>query len=84
MSASVVFDNGATYGGAYLPASPDLPCRIDGESEKTWFLAAADIEAMARAFTATVQPGVPQFIRAQVSLGGRAKPVKSKSKLRVG
>jgi hypothetical protein len=83
VSVDVVFGHGGALGGAYVAGSPDLPFRIDGESEQTWYLDAANVRAAAEAFEAVMKNGKPQFVRGRVRLGGKKKPVISKNRIRV-
>ena len=84
VSVDVLFDNGAVYTGAYVAGSPALPFRMEGESEKMWYVDAAYIDSYAEAFQQFGNPpGQPQVVRGQVKLGGRSKPVISKNRITV-
>jgi hypothetical protein len=82
-SVAVAFGNGASYSGAYVAGSPELPFRMEGEHEETWYVDAANVVRAARAFEATMPSGKPHSIRGQVKLGGRKKPIRSKNSIRV-
>ena len=83
-SVDVLFDNGAVYTGAYVAGSPTLPCRMEGESEKTWLVDATYIDSYAKGFHQYGNPpGQPQVVRGQVKLGGKKRPVVSKNEIQV-
>jgi hypothetical protein len=82
-SVDLLFSGGAIFTGQYLRGSPDLPFRMDGESEKTWFFDANQAEALAKALKQTTKLGPSISLRGQVKIGGKRKPVVSKNEIRV-
>ena len=83
VSVDLLFDDGITVTGQYLRGSPELPFRMDGESEKTWLFDVTQANAVARASQHATDNRGSITIRGQVKIGGRTKPVVSKNKIRV-
>jgi hypothetical protein len=84
VSAGVVYTpGGGGLTGSYLPPSPPLPYRLEGESEATWYFDAGQVVFAAQAFEKVMQTGKPYAIRGRVQLGGRRKPVVSGNEIRV-
>jgi hypothetical protein len=82
-SVGVVYTNGAAYGGAFLPGSPGLPFRLEGETEQTWYLDARMVSNVAKAWEQTMPTGKAHVIQAQVRIAGRTKPSLSKNSITV-
>ena len=82
MSVDVLYPNGAVLTGSYLLGSPQLPCRMEAESERTWYVDADLAARTARAFEEDRKTGRPWAVRGQAKLGGK-KTVASKKDIRV-
>jgi hypothetical protein len=82
-TVDIAFSNGAAYSGAYVAGSPQLPFRLDGETEQSWHFDAHLVNSLAVAWEQTQPTGSPHVIRGRVRVAGRAKPILSKNGIRV-
>ncbi len=84
-SVDLHYSNGAGLSGAYLRGSPELPCRMEGETEQTWYFDADLAARFARVFEEAKKTGKPQSVSARglVRVGGKTKPVISKNNIRI-
>jgi hypothetical protein len=58
----------------------DVPHRLDGESEQTWFFPASDIGAYAKGINRMFSTPA-SFIQGLVDVGSREKPIVSQNRL---
>jgi hypothetical protein len=83
MSVDLVYPNESVLTGSDLLGAPQMPFRLEGESEKTWFFDADLAARTARAFEDDRPTGRPWAVRGRANIGGKKKPVISKSDIRV-
>jgi hypothetical protein len=75
------YDNGAIFTLTNgRPGNADVPHRLDGESEETWFFPAGNVRAYAQAMN-TMYSTQATSIQGLVDVGGREEPVVSKNSL---
>jgi hypothetical protein len=72
-------------GGAFTETvlQPQLPFRLEGQSEQTWHFDGRVVEGYVRVFDKVLAADVPRTARGRVRLGGREKPILSKNQVEV-
>ena len=78
LSVKILYDNGAAYAETHY--TPPLPCRVDAESEQTWYFDGTQISVYGQAMGQVLTSDKPLGIRGQVTIGGKKKPVVSKNR----
>jgi hypothetical protein len=77
VNVAVLFSNGASYSDMVF--NPPLPFRLEGESEQTWYFERGPVEAYAKAMGQVFKAGQVLTLRGMASIGGKTKPVVSKT-----
>lgn len=81
-SVDLLFPKGASFTGQFVGGSPDLPFRMDGETEKTWYFDAETAKNVGAALNQATSLGPSLMMRGRVKLAGK-KPVVSKNSIQV-
>jgi hypothetical protein len=83
LSIGLLYPNGAVLTNGYVLNSPELPYRIEGESEQTWYFDPGAAAHGAQTFEQEKPTGRPWAVRGRVTVGSKEKPVISKNDIRV-